>query len=113
LFSDEFHMVALAGLEENPRLQGWIAPSSSESPREAMHHALQFIKQRWGGVSQYLVQAGFGLEEQQQLRDLLLIKQCTQVAGALQVQNFEDLWVGLFEDGDKLVYGHSRRPSGF
>lgn len=75
-------MVALAGLEENPKVTGLDRAKFERAPREAMHHALQFIKQRWGGVSQYLVEAGFGLEEQQQLQDLLLIKQSRHVAGA-------------------------------
>eukprot|EP00775_Hariotina_reticulata_P010394 gene10394-10552_t len=78
--SDEFHMVALAGLEENPKVTGLDRAKFERAPREAMHHALQFIKQRWGGVHQYLVEAGFGRDEQQQLRDALLMQQPRHVA---------------------------------
>lgn len=74
VISDKYHMVALAGLEENPRVTGLDRTKFERAPREAMHHALQFISEKFGGVQQYLVKAGFGLEEQEELRQLLLLQ---------------------------------------
>lgn len=72
VISDKYHMVALAGLEENSQVTGLDRSKFERAPREAMHHALQFIKEQYGGAQQYLVQAGFGLAEQEELRQLLL-----------------------------------------
>lgn len=68
--SDQYHQVGLAGLEDNPQTTGLDRNAFERAPREAMHYALRLLEEA-GGVSQYLVKAGFGLDEQQRLRELL------------------------------------------
>lgn len=70
--SDEYHMVGLAGIEDNPKATGLDRDIFERAPREAMQFALQLI-QNAGGVEQYLTQAGLTRQEQEQLRDLLLL----------------------------------------
>uniref|UniRef100_A0A383V676 Tyrosine specific protein phosphatases domain-containing protein n=1 Tax=Tetradesmus obliquus TaxID=3088 RepID=A0A383V676_TETOB len=72
VISDQFHMVALAGLEENPKVTGLDREKFERAPREAMHAALQFIQETSGSIPQYLAAAGFGKAEQEELRQLLL-----------------------------------------
>jgi protein tyrosine/serine phosphatase len=73
VISDRYHMVALAGLEENPKVTGLDRAKFERAPREAMHHALQYIKEQYGGAQQYLVKAGFSPAEQEELQQLLLV----------------------------------------
>lgn len=68
--SDEYHQVGLAGLEDNPQATGLDRDTFERAPRKAMHYALRLLEDA-GGVEQYLVNAGFGLDEQQQLQQLL------------------------------------------
>jgi len=62
--------VGLAGLEDNPQATGLDRDTFERAPRKAMHYALRLLEDA-GGVEQYLVNAGFGLDEQQQLQQLL------------------------------------------
>ncbi|KAF6253028.1 protein-tyrosine phosphatase-like protein [Scenedesmus sp. NREL 46B-D3] len=71
VISDKFHIVALAGLEQNPKVTGLDRTKFERAPREAMHTALQFIRETYGSIPQYLTAAGFGQGEQQELRQLL------------------------------------------
>eukprot|EP00879_Flechtneria_rotunda_P007267 GHRR01007624.1.p1 GENE.GHRR01007624.1~~GHRR01007624.1.p1 ORF type:complete len:314 (+),score=78.04 GHRR01007624.1:841-1782(+) len=70
--SNDYGMVALAGLEENPKVTGLDKQKFEKAPREAMHYALQYLKEAHGGIQQYLLNAGFSLDEQAELRALLL-----------------------------------------
>jgi protein tyrosine/serine phosphatase len=83
VISDQFHMVALAGLEENPKVTGLDREKFERAPREAMHAALRFIDDSYGSITQYLAAAGFGEDEQEELRQLLLRdSSSSSVAGA-------------------------------
>lgn len=62
--------MGLAGLEDNPKTTGLDRDAFERAPREVMHSALRLLEDA-GGVQQYLVNAGFGLDEQQQLRRLM------------------------------------------
>lgn len=70
VISDQYHQVGLAGLEDNPKTTGLDRDAFERAPRPAMHFALRLLEQA-GGVSQYLVNAGFDLQEQQTLVRLL------------------------------------------
>lgn len=70
VISDQYHQVGLAGLEDNPKTTGLDRDAFERAPREAMHYALRLLEDA-GGVPQYLVNAGFGLDEQEQLQRLL------------------------------------------
>jgi hypothetical protein len=70
--SDEFHQVALAGLEGDPRVTGLDRSKFERAPREAMEHALRYIEAKHGSVANYLAAAGFTPPEQQQLKEQLL-----------------------------------------
>ncbi|KAF8073065.1 NUDT1 [Scenedesmus sp. PABB004] len=75
VLSDRWHMVALAGLEDNPKVSGLDRAAFERAPREAMHAALQMLRDEHGGVPAYLAAAGFGPDAQQALRDALLRQQ--------------------------------------
>jgi hypothetical protein len=70
VISDQYHQVGLAGLEDNPKTTGLDRDAFERAPRQAMHYALRLLEDA-GGVQQYLVDAGFGLDEQEQLRQVL------------------------------------------
>lgn len=70
VISDQYHQVGLAGLEDNPKTTGLDRDAFERAPRQAMHYALRMLEDA-GGVPQYLVNAGFGLDEQEQLRQVL------------------------------------------
>lgn len=70
VISDQYHQVGLAGLEDNPKTTGLDRDAFERAPREVMHAALRLLADA-GGVQQYLVNAGFGLDEQQQLQKAL------------------------------------------
>lgn len=70
--SDAYHQVALAGLEDNPKVTGLDRQKFERAPREAMHSALQLLREQYGGVAAYLERAGLGRDEQAELRELLL-----------------------------------------
>jgi hypothetical protein len=77
--SDEYHMVALAGLEGDPRVTGLDRDVFERAPRKAMEHALRHINTKWGSIESYLEQAGFPLKEQQMLKERLVGKRGAQV----------------------------------
>jgi hypothetical protein len=70
VISDQYHQVGLAGLENNPKTTGLDREAFERAPREVMHSALRLLEDA-GGVQQYLVNAGFGLDEQQHLQQAL------------------------------------------
>jgi protein tyrosine/serine phosphatase len=71
--SDAYHMVALAGLENDPNVTGLNRAVFERAPRAAMAHALEFLDAEAGGVQAYLERAGLGANEQNALRHALLL----------------------------------------
>lgn len=71
--SDQYHMVALAGLEKHPDLKNLDRSKFERAPAEAMQHALKHLSAEYGGVLQYLEHIGFGIPKQERLRNALLL----------------------------------------
>lgn len=87
VISDKYHMVALAGIEQDPQASGLDRSKFERAPREAMEHALEFIREQYGGVEQYLVQNGFNVAEQEELRQLLLESPAAQNGNGVEVSH--------------------------
>ena len=67
-------MVALAGLEGDPRVTGLDREVFERAPRKAMAHALKHINTKWESIASYLEQAGFTLKDQELLKERLTDK---------------------------------------
>jgi len=58
--SDAYHVVALAGIEEQDEMQALDKAKFERAPREAMVHALAFMRDMAGAVPAYLDRCGAG-----------------------------------------------------
>lgn len=70
--SDEWHHVALAGIEDDSRVAKLDRAKFERAPAEAMRHALQHVKSAHGGVEAYLESAGVTKEQMRRIREALL-----------------------------------------
>ncbi|KAL4425778.1 hypothetical protein ABPG75_009794 [Micractinium tetrahymenae] len=61
------HQVALGGLEKQGELKGMDEAVFSAAPPEAMRGLLQYCKERWGGMREYLAHIGFDRQQQERL----------------------------------------------
>lgn len=59
--------VALGGLEKQGELKGMDEAVFSAAPPEAMRGLLQYCKERWGGLRQFLAHIGFDRQQQERL----------------------------------------------
>jgi hypothetical protein len=64
--------VALAGIENDSRVAKLDRAKFERAPREAIVHALDYIKRTAGSVEAYLIEAGFSKGEMERLRAALL-----------------------------------------
>jgi protein-tyrosine phosphatase len=70
--SDEWHHVALAGIENDSRAAALDRAKFERAPAEAIRHALQHMRRTAGGVEAYLLGAGLTADEMRRLRAALL-----------------------------------------
>jgi protein tyrosine/serine phosphatase len=66
--SDGVHEVALGGIEKDSDLAGMDQAVFAAAPPEAMRGLMQYPKERYGGMRQYMEYIGFGREQQAALR---------------------------------------------
>lgn len=62
------HEVALGGIEKQSDLRGMDEKVFAAAPPEAMRGLLQYCKERYGGMREYMHYIGFTREQQASLR---------------------------------------------
>ena len=65
------HEVALGGIEKQSDLKGMDEAVFAAAPPAAMRGLLQYCRQRYGGMCEYMQYIGFSREQQASLRRCL------------------------------------------